>query len=303
MVWIPGGAFVMGSDHHFLEETSAHKVMVDGFHMDVHPVTNAEFSTFVEATGHVTLAELGLGTAHEAAGPSFPSQHGSHVFLPESPMHGDAKRHAWRLLADANWRHPLGRGSDLRGLEDHPVVHVAYADAQAYARWAGKELPTEAQWEFAARATSQDEYPWGAELTPGGAYMANTWQGSFPNENTAEDGYLRTSPVGSYPPNLFGIFDMIGNVWEWTADFWSPRHDRPRTHTIRRNPKITNAVESCLMFGANGQVPRRVLKGGSHLCDPHHSPRYRPPARLARAIDNPAGDIGFRCVCSATSGT
>ncbi|UOV02960.1 formylglycine-generating enzyme family protein [Pseudoxanthomonas mexicana] len=284
MVWIPGGAFIMGSDHHFPEESPAHKVSVDGFHMDAHPVTNAEFAAFVEATGYVTLAELG------------PERTGSHVFLPEARTGEDAKRHGWRLLADADWQHPLGPDSDLRGLEDHPVVHVAYADAYAYARWAGKEIPTEAQWEFAARAGSQDEFPWGAELAPGGAHMANTWQGMFPSDNTAQDGYLRTSPVHAYPPNTLGLFDMIGNVWEWTTDFWAPRHDRPRANTIRRNPRVTNAVESCLAFGTSGQVPRRVLKGGSHLCDPKHSPRYRAPARRARAVDSPGCDIGFRCV-------
>jgi len=301
MVWIPGGAFVMGSDRHFPEETPAHKVLVDGFHMDVHPVTNAEFSAFVETTGHLTLAELGPDIAHRASGQGFPSQHGSQVFLPEPPARADAGHHAWRLVADADWRHPFGRDSDLHGLEDHPVVHVAYADARAYASWAGKALPTEAQWEYAARAASQDEYPWGAELAPGGRHMANTWQGPFPDGNTAEDGYLRTSPVCAYPSNVLGLFDMIGNVWEWTVDFWSPRHDRPRAHVIRRNPKVTNAIESCLALDASGQVPRRVLKGGSHLCDPDRSPRYRPAARQARAIDDPACDIGFRCVRPAAS--
>ncbi|MFT3668723.1 MAG: formylglycine-generating enzyme family protein [Pseudoxanthomonas sp.] len=302
MAWIPAGTFVMGSDRHFPEESPAHKVWVDGFYMDVHPVTNAEFAAFVEETGYLTIAELGAEKIHPSAHPDPLSSQGSHVFIPVATDHDPAcKSYAWRLLPEANWRHPLGRDSDIHGLDHHPVVHVAYADAHAYARWAGKDLPTEAQWEYAARAASQDDYPWGVDLVPGGHHMANTWQGDFPCENTGEDGYRRTSPVGAYPPNAFGVCDLIGNVWEWTSDFWSPRHDRPRANIIRRNPKVTNAVESCLAFGASGQVPRRVLKGGSHLSDVEHSPRYRPPARRARAIDHPACDIGFRCIRLAPS--
>lgn len=296
MAWIPGGTFVMGSDRHFPEESPPHKVWVDGYYMDVHPVTNADFRAFVEETGYLTLAELGADKIHPS-NPGHPSPQGSHVFLPiRTRQESGLESYAWRLLPEANWRHPFGRDSDIHGMDDHPVVHITYADAHAYARWAGKELPTEAQWEYAARATSHEEYPWGTEFAPGGLHMANTWQGAFPFENTGEDGYRHTSPVDAFPPNAFGVCDMIGNVWEWTTDFWSPRHDRPRANTIRRNPRVTNAVESCLAFGASGQVPCRVLKGGSYLSDAQHSPRYRPSARRARAVDHPACDIGFRCV-------
>ena len=296
MVWIPGGTFVMGSDHHFPEEAPSHKVVVDGFHMDIHPVTNAEFMNFVEETGYVTLAELGPGTGLQVADSTTSSRSGSHIFIHECRTQGEVKPHTWHPLADANWRHPLGRNSNLRGLEDHPVVHVAYADVHAYARWAGKDLPTEAQWECAARASSQEQSPREAGLILNGTHLASTCQGSLPGENTAESVYPRTSPVHAYPPNALGLFDMLSNVWEWTTDFWSPHHDRPRTNIIRRNPKVTNAIESCLALSSAGQVPRRVLKGGPHLCNSHHSPRYRAPARRARAVDNPACDIGFRCV-------
>jgi len=300
MVWIPGGAFVMGSNRHFPEEAPAHKVWVDGFHMDVSPITNAQFRAFVDDTGYLTLAEGGSNRMHHIAEPALLPRMGSHVFLPSSLSREDGKRpYVWHFLNDANWRHPLGLDSDIHDLDDHPVVHIAYADAQAYARWAGKELPTEAQWEYASGGGTQEEYAWGKEFLPNGVHVANTWQGEFPIENTGEDGYLRTSPVKAYPPNPHGLFDMVGNVWEWTADFWSPRHELPRFNTIRRNPKVTNAVESCLAFGRSGQIPRRVLKGGSHLCDPHYSPRYRPPARRAWGVESRAGDIGFRCIRSA----
>lgn len=287
----------MGSDCHFPEEKPAHKVMVDDFYIDIHPVTNSEFRRFVEASGYLTLAELVNEAAHQTGEPSPPSPHGSYVLLQQKRRMAQE----WRLLAEANWRHPFGKHSDIRGLDDHPVVHIAYADAHAYARWSGKELPTEAQWEYAANAGGHAEYPWGAELAPSGIRMANTWHSAFSTKSRAEDRNPGTSAVSAYPSNAFGVFDMIGNAWEWTTDFWSPRHDRPRAHGIRRNPKVTNAVDSCLTFGTAGQVPRRVLKGGSHLCDPRHSNHLRPAARCARPIDGPACDIGFRCVRLATS--
>jgi len=296
MVWIPGGTFVMRSEHHFPKDAPSHKVMVDGFHMDIHPVTNAEFMTFAEETGYVTLAELGPGTGLQIADSTTPSWNDSRIFIHECMTQGKVKPQTWQPLPDANWRHPLGRDSNLRGLEDHPVVHVAYADVHAYARWAGKDLPTEAQWECAARASNQDKCLREAGLIPNGTHVASTSLGLFPGESTAESDYRPTSPVHAYPPNALGLFDMIGNVWEWTKDFWSPHHDRPRTNIIRRNPKVTNAIESCLVFSSAGQVPRRVLKGGPDLCNSHHIPRYPASARRGRMVDSPACDIGFRCV-------
>jgi formylglycine-generating enzyme required for sulfatase activity len=286
MVRIPGGSFLMGSDKHYLEERPAHAVEVDAFWMDLAPVTNREFAEFVEATGHLTLAE----TAPEP---------GSMVFQP--PAHAVDLHWVswWRFRAGADWRHPGGPDSSLAGLDRHPVVHVSWSDAEAYAKWAGKALPREAEWEFAARGGLEGaEFAWGALLTPDGRHMANTWQGEFPHENTCGDGHAGTSPVGSFPPNGYGLLDMIGNVWEWTADWYSRSHARSarRGGGAPRNPQGGPREQSYDLAEPRAVTPRKVIKGGSYLCSPNYCRRYRPAARDARPLGSPACHIGFRCV-------
>src|SRR5688572_5239120 len=218
MVWIPGGTFLMGSDRHYPEEAPVHKVKVGAFWMDRHVVTNAEFRKFVEATGHVTLVEKPAEAAdYPGAKPELlvPS---SVVFRKAAgPVDLSNHHNWWAYVSGADWRHPRGPDSTIEGLEDHPVVHVAFEDAEAYARWAGKELPTEAEWEFAARGGIEGAtYVWGDEFMPRGRSMANTWQGRFPWENLLQDGFEWTAPVGTFPSNGYGLYDMAGNVWQWT---------------------------------------------------------------------------------------
>jgi formylglycine-generating enzyme required for sulfatase activity len=230
-------------------------------------------------------------------------QPGSLVFTP--PGHAVDLRNWgawWAFIFGATWRTPYGPGSSIEGLDDHPVVHVAYINALAYARWVGKELPTEAEWEFAARGGLKEaEFAWGSELTPGDRWMANTWQGNFPGENLAADGYHRTSPVQHFPPNGYGLYDMIGNVWEWTTDWYAPRHaaDAPKACCIPRNPRGARMQESYDSCRPEIRIPRKVLKGGSFLCAPNYCRRYRPAARHAQPIDTSTCHIGFRCVVRA----
>lgn len=300
MVWIPGGSFRMGSDDHYPEERPAHRVAVDGFFIDPAPVTNAEFRAFVEATGHVTVAETAPDPKDYPGALPHLLKAGSLVFTP--PDHpvglGDWSRW-WTFRFRACWRRPYGPGSSTKGLDDHPVVHVAYRDAEAYAAWAGKALPTEAEWELAARGGLEGaEFAWGGELEPGGRPVANTWQGAFPYENLETDGYARTSPVGAYPPNGFGLYDMIGNVWEWTTDWWSDRHpaDAGKACCVPQNPR-GGAVEASYDPAQPAiRIPRKVLKGGSHLCAPSYCRRYRPAARHAEPVDTSTSHVGFRCV-------
>jgi formylglycine-generating enzyme required for sulfatase activity len=295
---IPGGTFKMGSDRHYPEEAPVHDVTVDGFWIDRTPVTNAQFRRFVEATGHVTLAERAPnpddypGAKPELLVPA------SIVFVkPRSPVDLGNHYNWWALVPGADWRHPLGPESTITGLDDHPVVQVAYEDAAAFARWAGKKLPTEAEFEFAARGGLDGvEFAWGDELSPGGQMMANTWQGRFPFENLAADGFEGTSPVGSFPPNGYGLLDMIGNVWEWTTDWYAPRHP-PKGHgcCATLNPRGAKREES---FDPREplKIPRKVMKGGSFLCAPNYCRRYRPAARMAQTIDTATCHLGFRCV-------
>jgi formylglycine-generating enzyme len=300
MVWIPGGTFRMGSDRHYPEEAPAHVVTVSAFRIDRHPVTNRQFKEFVKATGHVTVAEIPPDPKEYPRALPNMIYAGSLVFTP--PMGPVDLRYWgewWSFLKGANWRHPYGPKSNIHDFDDHPVVHVAYRDVVAYARWAGKELPTEAEWEFAARGGLKDaEYAWGDEFMPGGKHMANIWQGEFPRENRAEDGYTRTSPVKAFPPNGYGIHDMIGNVWEWTADWYSVKHkcDAPMTCCTPDNPRGGREEESYDPRLPNVKIPRRVIKGGSHLCAPNYCRRYRPAARHAQPIDTSASHVGFRCV-------
>jgi formylglycine-generating enzyme len=205
----------------------------------------------------------------------------------------------WRFKAGADWKRPYGPRSSISGLDDHPVVHVAYCDAEAYAQWARKELPTEAEWEFAARGGLDGaEFAWGDAFTPGGQHRSNTWQGNFPHENLAADGFERTSPVMAFPPNGYGVYDMIGNAWEWTADWWSSKHaaDPAKPCCTPDNPRGGREEESYDPCQPQIKIPRRVLKGGSHLCAPNYCRRYCPAARHAEPVDTSTSHVGFRCI-------
>jgi formylglycine-generating enzyme len=297
MRWIPGGAFMMGSESHYPEEAPAHRVHVDGFWMDEHSVTNRDFQAFVAATGHVTLAERPVDAAdYPGARPELlvPS---SVVFLspPRRVNMGDAYNW-WHYIPGANWRHPRGPGTSLKGIWDHPVVHIGFDDAQAYARWAGKELPTEAEWEFAARGGLEGaDFVWGSELNPGGRHLANTWQGEFPYKNTLSDGYAWTSPVKCFPANGYGLTDMAGNVWQWTTDWYQDHKEAAGGCCGKHNPRggrIENSHDPRLQLA----IPRKVIKGGSYLCAPNYCRRYRPAARMAQPIDTATCHLGFRTI-------
>lgn len=300
MTWVPGGTFRMGSDDHYPEEAPSHRVRVDGFWIDTSPVTNAQFKRFVRATGHVTVAERKPDPKLYPDARPEALFAGSLVFDPK-PGITDLRDWSqwWDFRAGTDWRHPYGKGSTIHGLDDHPVVHIAHADAQAFCRWAGKDLPTEAEWEFAARGGLDGaEFAWGDALNPDGRQMANTWQGDFPVENLALDGYARTSPVTAFPANGYGIFDMIGNCWEWTQDWYANRHpaDAAKACCIPSNPRGA-AMEGSYNPGLPQlRIPRRVIKGGSHLCAPNYCRRYRPAARHAEDIDTSTSHLGFRCI-------
>jgi len=299
MVWIPGGTFRMGSDRHYVEEAPAHRVTVDGFWIDPYPVTNDEFRRFVDDTGYVTFAEIEPNAADYPGALPEMLYAGSLVFTkPPVRVNLQNSRQWWSYVRGAQWRHPRGPSSTLAGLGQHPVVHITLGDAAAYAAWAGKELPTEAEWEFAARGGLDGaEFAWGDDLIPGGAHMANTWQGDFPWQNEQHDGYESTSPVDAFPPNGYGVYDMIGNVWEWTTDWYRPRHtkDRVKACCIPHNPR-GGSEEASRDPRDVARVPRKVLKGGSHLCAPNYCRRYRPAARFPEPIDTSACHVGFRCV-------
>ena len=299
MALIPGGTFLMGSDHHYPEEAPAHRVSVDSFLMDVTPVTNRQFAAFVAATNYRTFAEIPPRQEDYPGALPHMLRAGSLTFRPPTrPFSMTNHLHWWDYTFGACWRAPHGPGSSLDDLWDHPVVHVTHADALAYAQWAGKDLPTEAEWEYAARGGLDGaEYAWGDELTPGGRHFANTWQGRFPLENTQEDGFARTSPVKSYPPNGYGLYDMIGNTWEWTTDWYVPRHqaDPAKACCIPRNP-LGPAKGDSIDPADPAQIPRKVLKGGSHLCAPNYCRRYRPAARHPEPVDTSTSHVGFRCV-------
>jgi len=295
MRWIPGGTFAMGSDRHYPEEAPVRQVAVDGFWMDEHPVTNLEFLRFIKATGHVTSAERPPDAGgYPGAKPELLFA-GSVVFQKTTgPVDLRDPYGWWTWRKGADWRHPLGPDSTLDGRDRHPVVHIAYEDAQAYAMWAGKMLPTEAQWEYAARGGLDGaEFVWGDEFMPGGKPMANTWQGEFPHENTLLDGYEGTSPVGTFPANGYGLVDMAGNVWEWTRD-WYAGASVAAPSCCTGSPRSAS-VDPDDVAG----IPRKVTKGGSHLCAPNYCRRYRPAARMAQPIDTSTNHLGFRCVVRA----
>ena len=302
-VEIPSGRFVMGSDEFYPEEGPVREVEVMGFALQRGPVTVAQFARFVEETGYVTLAEREpSATDYPDADPSLLVA-GSVVFQPTpGPVPLNDPGRWWAYVPGASWRHPWGPSSDNSRRGSHPVTHVAYEDAEAFAEWAGGELPTEAEWEYAARGGLDGAvFAWGDELFPNGALMANFWQGEFPWRNTGANGWRGTSPVGLFPANGFGLCDVTGNVWEWTSDFYSSRGAGSQSASSPccsppLNPRVDSAEGSYDVGNAGADIPRRVIKGGSHLCAASYCLRYRPAARQPEAIDTSTSHIGFRCV-------
>jgi len=284
MVPIPAGTFLMGSEDFYPEESPVRPATVEAFLIDRTPVTNAQFARFVEETGHVTFAEIAPDPRDYPGMDPALAVPGSIVFTPpDRPVRLDGPPIWWSFVIGADWRHPLGPGSSIADIPDHPVVHVGYTDALAYAAWAGKQLPTEAEWERAARGGLDGAaYAWGDSFEPDGQRMAKTWQGAFPHANAAEPGLERTSPVGSYPANGFGLFDMIGNVWEWTEESVASRGEGGCCAGLPPAPQ--------------GGPQERVLKGGSHLCAPEYCRRYRPAARWLQPVDTTTSHVGFRCI-------
>jgi formylglycine-generating enzyme len=283
---VRGGSFRMGSENFYPEERPVRTVSVGDFWIDETPVTNAQFARFVRETGHVTLAERAPDPGDYPGMDPALVVPGSAVFSPPAePVVPGADPGWWQIVPGADWRHPLGPEDSIEARPRHPAVHIGHADAEAYAAWAGKALPTEAEWEYAARGGLDGaDYAWGDALHPDGRRMAKTWEGIFPWLNTASPALRYTSPVGRYPANGFGLHDMIGNVWEWTAD------DYADPERAEGGPKC------CGARGAPPQVGRKVLKGGSHLCSPDYCRRYRPAARWPQPIDTTTSHVGFRCI-------
>ncbi|SFC41760.1 Formylglycine-generating enzyme, required for sulfatase activity, contains SUMF1/FGE domain [Parapedobacter composti] len=291
MVYIKGGAFLMGSED-FADASPVHEVTVEGFWMDEHEVTNAQFARFVAATGYQTVAERPLDPRDFPNVPLDALQPGSAVFMP--PDQGIAGLHDhlqwWRYVIGANWRHPEGPGSSIEGREDEPVVHIAYEDAEAFAKWAGKRLPTEAEWEYAARAGKPNsKYYWGNELKPQGKWVANVYQGDFPLKDIAEDGYRGIAPVKSYQPNGFGLYDMDGNVWEWCSDYYRPDY-------YQNSPGINPQGPADSHDPLEPGVVKRVQRGGSFLCNEQYCERYIAGSRGKGEISSGSNNLGFRCV-------
>ncbi|WP_218853397.1 formylglycine-generating enzyme family protein [Microbacterium immunditiarum] len=294
MIELPGGAFLMGSDRFYPEEGPVVQVQVDAFTMDRYAVTNREFARFVADTGYVTVAERELDPADFPDGDITDVQPGSLVFTPTSgPVDLRNWRQWWHWVPGASWRHPHGPDSSIDELGDHPVVQIAFEDACAFAAWVGKRLPTEAEWEYAARGGLEGAtFAWGEEANQRAEPFANTWQGRFPYLNTGARGWVGTAPVGSFPPNGYGLHEMTGNTWEWTADPWTERHQVPAAAcTCGCSPQTRTEATG----GHGASARRRVLKGGSHLCAPEYCFRYRPAARSAQTEDSATTHIGFRC--------
>lgn len=303
MVAIPAGRFWMGSERFYPEEQPMREVAVDAFEIDRGPVTVGQFARFVEATGYVTVAERAPDPVQYPEADPGLLVAGSAVFHPPPrPVPLDDPSRWWAYVPGADWHHPWGPRSDNAERLDHPVTHIAYEDAEAYARWAGKQLPTEAEWEYAARGgLDRATFAWGDDMHPEGELMANSWQGDFPWRNTGAKGWRGTTPVGLFAPNGYGLSDVTGNVWEWTSDYYSP-HGAGTEATSRpccgppANPAVGNPEASYDIGRPGAQIPRRVIKGGSHLCAPSYCLRFRPAARQPEAIDTSTSHIGFRCI-------
>jgi formylglycine-generating enzyme required for sulfatase activity len=300
IVEIEGGEFLMGSNDFYPEERPSRRVRVESFAIDYCPVTNSEFAKFVEATGHITVAERPIDPAlYPGANPEL-CVPGSAVFRRTAgPVNLADWSQWWAWTPGAFWGRPLGPDSSIKTSMDHPVVHVAYEDAEAYALWAGKQLPTEVEWEYAARGGLDNAiFSWGDEMTPGGRIMANTWQGEFPRQNLLLDGFERTSPVGSFPPNGYGLYDMAGNVWEWTTDWYSasPSAVEAKPCCGPQSTRGATIEESYDPTQPQIRIPRKVIKGGSHLCAPNYCLRFRPAARSPQMLETSMSHLGFRCV-------
>ncbi|MBO9668733.1 MAG: formylglycine-generating enzyme family protein [Bdellovibrio sp.] len=300
MIWIQGGDFWMGDENpEVLDAQPVHKVHVDGFWMDQYLVTNRDFTEFVNDTGYVTVAERSLDPKEYPDLPRELLEPGAIIFSPSQQSGTDlgvTESPWWRWQKGANWQHPEGPQSDLRGRELFPVIHVSYSDAEAYAQWRGKRLPTEAEWEFAARGGLEKQpYTWGREFQPQGRFMANTWQGHFPYNNSGEDGFTGLSPVGSFPPNGYGLYDMTGNVWQWVSDWYRPNYYRQLSRkSVTMNPQGPQASYDPHEPG----VKKRVQKGGSYLCTDVYCSRLNPGARRKGDIWSGSPQVGFRLVTS-----
>ena len=296
MAFIPAGTFAMGSERHYPEEAPVRQVAVDAFWIDRAVVTNRRFAAFVAATGHVTVAERDLDPAlYPDALPGM-LKPGALVFTkPRRKVGRDDLHDWWTYVPGTSWCRPEGPGSTIKGREDYPVTQVAYEDAAAFAAWSGKSLPTEAEWEYAARGGLEGAtYCWGEEFRPNGRFMANTWQGEFPHRNARADGFERLAPVGSFPPNGYGLSDMAGNVWEWTCDWYAAERTAPGCCVA--NPRGGSEAESYDPRQPNVRIPRKVVKGGSFLCAPTYCLRYRPAARQPQMVDSAMSHLGFRCI-------
>lgn len=295
MVLVPGGTFMMGSeDPRFPDAAPRHPVTLPAFYLDEHEVTNAAFAAFVEATQYVTVAERAPDPREFPDVPAAQLMAGSAVF--SKPSRGVSLAEPgqwWQYVAGADWRHPLGPGSSVAGHESDPVVHVCYDDAQAYARWAGKRLPTEAEWECAARAGQRTATPyyWGAELTPNGKWMANIFEGNFPAGNTRADGFEGVAPVKSFPPNAWGLYDLEGNVWEWCSDYYRPDYYRASPAANPPGPADSYDPEEPGLM-------KRVQRGGSFLCSDQYCVRYQAGSRGKGEVKSAANNLGFRCAKS-----
>jgi formylglycine-generating enzyme required for sulfatase activity len=306
MVRLPGGTFMMGATDHEgrQDEYPAHEVKVNGFWMDKHEVTNAQFGKFVNATGYITTAEqkpdwsqmkkqLPPGTPKPPDSVLVP---GALVFTPPSysvPLDNPARW--WKWVPGANWQHPEGPGSSIKGKDNYPVVDISWYDAEAYCKWAGKRLPTEAEWEYAARGgLSEKKYPWGNQDPANGKPKANTWQGTFPNKNTDWDGYYGTAPVMSFPPNGYGLYDMAGNVWEWCSDWYSAAYYQ----SLNIKETVDPQGPSKSYDPMQPTVPVKVIRGGSFMCNPSYCKGYRVTSRMMSSEDSGLENLGFRCVSS-----
>lgn len=298
MSWVPGGEFWMGSDEPSMNDTRPwHRVRVDGFWIDTTEVTNAQFARFVEATGYVTVAERAPDPAQFPGVPAADLVPGSLVFTPPTkPVGTSDALQWWRWQPGASWKHPSGPGSNLEGRDAYPVVHIAYADAEAYAKWAGKRLPTEAEWERAARGgLEKNPYVWGDEQHPGGKAMCNHWEGRFPTENSTSDGFFGLAPVAQFPPNGYGLFDVAGNAWEWCTDWYRPdTYAKQAKEGVAVNPRGPDSA----FDPDEPQTQKRVHRGGSFLCADSYCKRYVPGGRGKGELDSSTDHVSFRCIKS-----